>query len=405
MPSRVLRHCMVVDNHYPDIRVEREANALIERGHRVDIICLRTPGTSRVERIGRLTIYRLPVSRRRGASAVTQLWEYTAFLAWATAMVTLRHLKARYDVVQVHNVPDFLVFSAGFAKATGAAVLLDLHDLMPEFFASRFGGDLRGPLARLVLLQERAAIGFADAVVTVTDLWRDALVARGVPAHKAHVVMNVPDERRFPIREPLTRSDGPVTVVYHGTLTRRYGLDILLTAFADARARHPMRLLIHGRGEFADDARRLANDLGLGDAVTFSNALLTTDELAALIGQGDIGVVPNRNDILTDGILPTKLMEYAALGIPGIVSRSTAVASYFTDDMVRFVEPGNSDDLADALVELAAHPEERAALARNAQRFSREHRWSDQAAAYVDLVERLADARSTKSGNGRETTT
>jgi glycosyltransferase involved in cell wall biosynthesis len=378
MPSRVLRHCMVVDNHYPDIRVEREANALIERGHRVDIICLRTPGTSRVERIGRLTIYRLPVSRRRGASAVTQLWEYTAFLAWATAMVTLRHLKARYDVVQVHNVPDFLVFSAGFAKATGAAVLLDLHDLMPEFFASRFGGDLRGPLARLVLLQERAAI---------------------------HVVMNVPDERRFPIREPLTRSDGPVTVVYHGTLTRRYGLDILLTAFADARARHPMRLLIHGRGEFADDARRLANDLGLGDAVTFSNALLTTDELAALIGQGDIGVVPNRNDILTDGILPTKLMEYAALGIPGIVSRSTAVASYFTDDMVRFVEPGNSDDLADALVELAAHPEERAALARNAQRFSREHRWSDQAAAYVDLVERLADARSTKSGNGRETTT
>jgi glycosyltransferase involved in cell wall biosynthesis len=77
------------------------------------------------------------------------------------------------------------------------------------------------------------------------------------------------------------------------------------------------------------------------------------------------------------------------------VSRTTAVESHFTDDMVRFAEPGNAEDLAEALVELANDPEQRAALASNAQRFSRQFRWADQAADYVALVDRLAQPRNT----------
>ena len=391
MPAPAPRHCMVVDNQYPDIRVEREANALLERGYRVDVICLRSPGKPRTERIGRLTIHRLPITRRRGAGAAAQLWEYLTFTAWATAMVTLRQLRAPYDVVQVHNVPDFLVFSAVVPKLQGAAVILDLHDLMPEFFASRFGGGLQSPLARAVLLQERLSTAFADQVITVTDLWRARLMRRGIHGDKVHVVMNVPDERAFPIREPtVRRTDGPLTVIYHGTVTRRYGIDVLLMAFAIARQRVPLRLLIHGRGEYMGEAQELANQLGMADAVTFSKSLLSTSELSALVTEADIGVVPNRNDLFTDDILPTKLMEYAALGIPSIVSRSTAVESQFTDEMVRFVEPANADELADAMVELAVDPDLRATLASGAQRFSRQFRWADQAAEYVALVDRLA---------------
>lgn len=391
MSSRTPRHCMVVDNVYPDVRVERETNALLERGYQVDIICLHSPGMPRTERIGRLTIRRVRISRRRGASAFRQLWEYASFLAWATALVTLRQLRARYDVVQVHNVPDFLVFSAILPKLQGAAVILDLHDLMPEFFASRFGGDLNSPLARAVRLQERFATAFADQVITVTELWRSQLGRRGVPATKVHVVMNVPDDEAFPIREPIVRrTDGPLTVVYHGTVTHRYGIDVLLTAFAVARHRVPIRLLIHGRGEYMVEAQELADRLGITDQVRFSTGFLSTAEMATLVSDGDIGVVPNRNDLFTDGILPTKLMEYAAFGIPTIVSRSSAVETYFSDDMVRFVEPANVDDLAEAIVELAADPDRRAALAHGMQRFSRQFRWVDQAADFVAIVDRLA---------------
>jgi glycosyltransferase involved in cell wall biosynthesis len=389
---------MVVDNAYPDVRVEREANALLERGYEVDVICAGLPGQPRRERRGRLTVYRLPVRRRRGASPIAQLWEYLAFLCMATAMVAMQHLKARYDVVQAHNVPDFLVFTAALPKLMGSGVILDLHDLMPEFYASRFGGRMDSLLVRLVRLQERAAASFADRVITVTEAWRATLVDRGIAPRKVTVVMNLPDDRIFRPREPMIRESEPLTVIYHGTFAYRSGLDVLIRALQRARQRAALRLLLHGRGEYLEEAQRLVERLDLGDAVEFSTRSLPTDELPNLLSRADIGVVPYRRDIFTDGIFPTKLMEYAVLGIPSIVSRSSAVEAYFTPDMVRFVEPGDVEDLADALCELASDADLRRRLATNALDLAKHRVWRDQADTYVSLVDELND-RKTKAAN------
>jgi glycosyltransferase involved in cell wall biosynthesis len=382
---------MVVDNHYPDVRVEREAHALLDRGYAVDVICLRREGEPRVERMGVLSVYRLPGRRHRGASPLLQLWEYVTFMVLATAMVTLRHMRTPYASVQVHNVPDFLVFSALLPKLRGSGVILDLHDLMPEFFASRFGGRMDSALVRAVAFQERMSAAFSDEVITVTHPWRQTLVNRGVPAHKVTVVMNLPDERIFAPRPlPDARPAGdPLTVIYHGTFAHRYGLDLLIRGFARARERHPLTLLLHGRGEYLEVMRDTVDQLGVRDAVQFSTDPLPTDALPDLIRRADIGVVPYRSDVFTDGILPTKLMEYAALGIPSIVSRTRAVEEYFSDEMVRFVEPGSVDGLADALSELAADSARRRSLAQNALRFSQEHQWESEAAAYAEVVDRV----------------
>jgi glycosyltransferase involved in cell wall biosynthesis len=155
-----------------------------------------------------------------------------------------------------------------------------------------------------------------------------------------------------------------------------------------------LRLLVHGRGEYLDELRRLADELRISDRVEFSTGLLATAELAALIRRADIGVVPNRNDTFTDGILPTKLLEYAALSVPAIVSRSSAVEAYFTSDMVRFVTSGDVQQLADAIVQLAGDSELRRSLAVNAQQFTRQHRWEDEAKFYVDLVNDVIEQKS-----------
>ena len=107
------RHCMVVDNYYPDIRVEREARALVRRGHQVDVICLRNEGEPAVEHADGITIHRLPVRRQRGMSLKVQLREYVSFFLRATFLVTRRHLRRRYDVVQAHNVPIMAVPTMG----------------------------------------------------------------------------------------------------------------------------------------------------------------------------------------------------------------------------------------------------------------------------------------------------
>jgi glycosyltransferase involved in cell wall biosynthesis len=145
--------------------------------------------------------------------------------------------------------------------------------------------------------------------------------------------------------------------------------------------------------------RKMVDELGLHDSVRFSTEPLPTEALPDLIRSAEMGVIPYRSDVFTDGILPTKLMEYAALGIPAIVSRTPAVEAYFGNHMVRFVEPGSVEGLADALSELAARPEQRSELARNALRFAQERRWESEATTYAAVVERAGRRRTTKSAN------
>jgi len=316
--------------------------------------------------------------------------EYLAFLVLAAVRAGVLQVRHRYRTVQVHNLPDFLVFAAIVPKLGGARVILDLHDLMPEFYASRFGRPLSSLPVRLITLQEGLAARFADRVITVTDLWRSTLEGRGVPAAKLSVLMNLPDPAIFGGPAPPGELDGTrFTLVYHGTLAQRYGLDVALHALAIARRDVAARLIIHGRGDLLESLAALADELGVRDDVVFSTDRLPSEELPALLRRADAAVVPYRRDIFTDEILPTKLMEYAALDIPTIVTRTPAVEAYFDESAVRFVPAEDPEELAAAIVELARDPAARASLARNAARFRERHDWTRSAAAYVELVREL----------------
>ncbi|HET7521558.1 MAG TPA: glycosyltransferase family 4 protein [Candidatus Limnocylindria bacterium] len=386
------RHLMIVHNHWPDPRVEREARALVAGGIEVDVLCARDPYDSPDSDFAGIDVQRLPVWRRRGRGPVLQMLEYLAFLALAAVHAAVRHGRRRYRTIQVHTPPDFLVFAALVPKLTGAKVILDLHDLMPEFYASRFGSSLSALPVRLVAWQERLSTRFADRVITVTDTWRRTLAQRGVARDKLSVLMNLPDPAIYG-RDgaEAARPDGPITLVYHGTLAARYGLDIALRALARARQEIPIRMIIHGHGDLLETLPDLAEELGIADAVEFSTRRLASEELPALLRRADAAVVPYRRDIFTDGILPTKLMEYAALGIPAIASRTPVIEEYFDESMVRFVPPEDVEALAAAMVELARDPELRADLARSATQFTERHSWPAASADYVAMVRSLAD--------------
>ena len=50
-------------------------------------------------------------------------------------------------MIHVHSVPDFLVFAALVPKLLGARIILDIHDILPEFYASKFGASKDSRLA------------------------------------------------------------------------------------------------------------------------------------------------------------------------------------------------------------------------------------------------------------------
>jgi glycosyltransferase involved in cell wall biosynthesis len=393
--GRPPRHCMVVENHWPDIRVEREARALLAGGYEVDVICEEGAGYSAGTTFeDGITVHRLPVRRQGGAGLRTQLTEYLSFFARASIRLVGLHRHRRYATVQAHNVPDFLVFAAIVPKLTGTAVILDLHDLMPEFFASRFRKPMSSLTVRALRLQERLAVAFADHVITVSDPWRETLIARGAPPDRVSVVMNLPDPDPFGVPPERTPDhDGPIRILYHGTFAHRLGVDLLLDAVAALRSRYSLELTVHGVGEMLDALRAQSRDLGLDDIVTFSTTRLPTRDLGRLIASADIGVVPYRSDVFTDGIVPTKLMEYAYFGVPSVASRSSAVMHYFGGDAVAYCEPGDVESLRAAIESLLADRERRLEMGRRIRAFSSAHRWEEEAARYHALVESLHPSR------------
>ncbi len=382
---------MIVHAYYPrtETRVQREAEALVDAGYAVDVICLRGEGEAPRERYRGVEVHRLPIKLNK-ATLLRQSLNYVRFSLLAGSRLRRLQLQHRYRTVQVHNLPDFLVFCALVPKLQGVPVILDLHDLMPEFFEGRFGLGRHGVPAALVRLQERLACRFADHVITVSDRWRQTLIARGVAEDKCSVVMNVADERIFTPRRRPGSNGTKLRLIYHGTLTYRYGLDLAIRAVGLVKDEIPgIRLTIMGSGDQRSDLLALRRELHLEPYVDLVDGWVPEEQLPDTIAQADLGVVPYRNDVFTDGILPTKLMEYAAVGLPCIAARTIAIETYFRGSMVEFFRPGDVDDLARCIRELHRSPERRSALADRSTRFTERYRWSAIGAEYVATVKRL----------------
>ncbi len=389
-----LRHCMVVHAHYPlgETLVQRQAEALMDHGIEVEVVCLRLPGERPLESVNGVQVHRLDVQRRTERNFLYQFVEYLNFFARATVYLTRLHLKSGFDVIQVHDLPDFLVFCAIVPRWMGARVFLQIRDLMPEFFAARTGRPADDPLVGLIALQEQISCRFAEHVVTVTEAWRQVLIARGVPPDKCSVVMNLADTRYFyPVRDRRERKAPDLHVVYHGSLAYRYGVDLVLEAVAMVRNELPgLRVSILGGGEERERLIQRASELHLDDIVQFSKNYLGLDELVPILRCADVGVVPNRNDPFTDSLVPTKLLEYAAMEMPAIAARTRGIESYFDGEMVEFFEPDSAQDLAKAIRRLYRDPARRRALGETMAAFNRRHNWSEESERYVRFVDSFA---------------
>jgi glycosyltransferase involved in cell wall biosynthesis len=384
---------MVVHAYYPpgEPRVQREAEALVDAGYEVDVICLRGRGERPRERYRGVDIHRLAV-RRDKSSLGRQFRSYLHFLTLAAVQLSKLQVRQRYHTVQVHNLPDFLVFCALLPRLQGVPIILDLHDLMPEFFAGRFGEDRRRWLGRMVKWQERLACRFAHHVITVSEHWRQALVRRGVPEEKCSVVMNVADQRIFRPRRAPRSSGQEFRLIYHGTVTHRYGLDLAVRAVGMLKDEMPdIRLTVLGRGDAMPSLVRLRRELGLEDHVELRDEYVVAEGLPEILAAADLGIVPSRDDVFTDALLPTKLMEYGAMGIPCVAARTTAIEAYFRDTMVEFFRPGDVGDLARCIRELRRSPERLAALADGSRNFRERYNWDQVSTEYVGLVGGLPD--------------
>jgi glycosyltransferase involved in cell wall biosynthesis len=391
-----LRVGVITFDWYPyEPRALRLAETAANAGYEVDVICLRQPNERGYGVHNGVHIYRVPMSRSIGGSLPITILQWCWFLLLAGVTMAWLHLRRPYNVVHVHNMPDFLVFSAFIPKLLGAKIILDVQDVSPELMAAKAKGRQRGVVTRLATFQEHISIAFAHHVVTTGWIFEEVLLQRGVPKEKITSILNsadpslFPPSRRCPLPFESSQEGQPFIVMYHGTLAERNGLDTAIRALALAHRVVPqLRLDIQGNGEQLPALKQLAIELGVSERVVFTDSC-PIDKLVDFVVHGDVGIIPYRCNGFAELVLPTKTYEFAWMCRPMIASDTRAIRSMFRPESIVLCDPSKAESFADAMIDLYQHAEKRARMIASAAEDYIPYRWELEAERYQQLLASL----------------
>jgi glycosyltransferase involved in cell wall biosynthesis len=388
-----MKVCMVAYTFYEeDNRVRRYAEALAKRGDQVDAVALRKGGQPKEEILNGVHIYRIQSRVVNEKSKFTYLGRILSFLIRSMLFLTRKQLSGqRYDLVHVHSVPDFEVFSAIVPKLMGSKIILDIHDLLPEFYTSKFKTPKDSFTFSALVAAERMSAAFSDHVIAANHVWEKRIEDRSVGQGKCTTVLNFPDTDIFQKRG-RQRDDGKFVIIYPGTLNYHQGLDIAIRAFARIEAQAPeAEFHIYGEGDQTDMLKSLIDELGLRGKI-FLNNRLPLDEIAGVIESADLGVVPKRKDGFGNEAFSTKILEFMTLGVPVIVPDTLIDQYYFNDSVACFFRANDEKSLADALLLLIKNRDMRQKLVANASEFVRQYNWDSNKHTYFELVDSLVSS-------------
>ncbi len=378
-----------------DPRPRREAEALARAGMKVDVICLRQNSSVRWhEIVNGIDVYHVPLKRRRSGKLV-YMAQYAWFLFCSFAFLLARSFHKRYRLVHVHNMPDFLVFSALVPQWLGAKVILDLHDPMPELFRSIYGLPEEHYIVRWLKRMERRSIAQAHQVLTPNLAFKNLFASRSCPPEKIVTVMNSPETAifnaaKYPVVNGRHDPQRPFILMYHGLLVERHGLDLAVRAVNQLRAKIPgIRLHLYGEPtDYLQKIQELVRELKVEDRVKF-HGFKTLPEIAACISTIDVGLIPNRSSSFTQINFPTRIFEYLAMHKPVIVPDTQGIQDYFGPDDIVFFKAGDDADLARKIEWAFENPEGLETRLKKGRAIYERLTWDREEEKFVNLVGKL----------------
>ena len=312
------------------------------------------------------------------------------FFVTSGVLLTRKHFRNPYDLIHVHNIPEWLVFAVWLPKLFGARILLDIHDLVPELFSAKFNRRRVSFMEPALRAVEAVSCRFSDHVIISNHLWRDTIVARSVSDSRCSVFFNNIDPELFYPRARTRRDDRRI-VLFPGTLQWHQGVDIAIKAFPKVLEKVPAaEFHIYGCGGVLNELMALVRELRLESKVLFCTPVGLKD-VPQLIANADLGVVPKRAHSFGNEAYSTKIMEFMSQGVPVVISRTAIDSYYFDESQVRFCESESVESFAAGIIEVLTDEDLRQRLVRNASAYVSRNNWGCKKQEYLDLVDGLMD--------------
>ena len=363
---------------------------LARRGHDVEIFtCATTRQSDALERssvVEGLRVYRF--------GSVVSLGEFGRVWPGFARGV----FRGEFDVVHAHSFRHpHTDLSMVVSKFSGSASVLTTHSPFHP-------GGVRGPLARALVpiydnLFAPTTLGYFGTVIALTSDEAEVLRRMGATADQIAVIPHGVDAVHFSGSDPsLFRSkfglEGRDVALCLSRINRTKGLDVLLDSFSSIAQTVPNLTLVFAGGctspkeeEFLAELKRKALALGVQGRVVFTGRL-TDEEKASAYEACTVFVLPSIYEPY--GIV---LLEAAAHGKPLISTRTGGPKSIIVEGVTGLlVAPGESRELAEALLHLATHKEAAARMGEEARRMAREHTWEKVAEATERVYLRITSA-------------
>lgn len=316
--------------------------------------------------------------------------------AWATALANAA-AESRPELIHVHSGRrgyETALVALAVGELLGVPVVYEVRG----FFESLWTSDVRWAEQSEIFRRRRdtetRCMQRAAAVVTLSESMRAEIVARGVREEHVHVVPNGVDADTF---APRPRSSalaarwglaGRFVFGYVSNLDHfREGQELLIEAALRLRRRGvPATALIVGEGRRRGQLERLAQDVGVEDAVVFTGRV-PHEEVLDYYALCDVFVVPRVDERAARLVTPLKPLEAMALGIPLLVSDLPALVEIIGGGVRgTSFRTGDLDSLTAELEAIYQDPSRARALADEARNWVRTERsWARNGQRYGEI--------------------
>jgi putative colanic acid biosynthesis glycosyltransferase WcaI len=355
---------LIVSQWYPPepVRLLAElAESLQSRGHDVEVLTgfpnyphgTIYPGYKQRliqrELRGGVRVVRVPLYPDHSRSSIKRVLNYLSFALTASFLGPF--VTQRPDVVFVYGTPYTTALPGWLvSRIKRAPVVFELLDLWPESLAA--SGMLSNRFAlRVVHFFTRAVHAFSAAVLVITDGFRRALLADGVPEEKIHVVSNWVDVDFFrPLSVP--RRDRNFKVLFAGNLGPMQGVETIVGAAGLLREQSDIEILIAGDGIALSEMAERVRQEGLTNVRFLGRR--PESEMPALFASVDALLVHLKAEPLLEITIPHKIFAYMASGKPIIAAVRGDAASIVEDARAGICcAPGSPEAMAEAIRGLA----------------------------------------------------
>jgi len=405
-----MKICMVLNSYFPpDIRVEKEARALLSAGHKIYLLSLGKRGMSEKEVIGGIKVIRIFPSE----IIFNIVKRYSVFGIFFIDLLWKRNLskvikRYKIDIIHVHDLP-MVKTAASISKKSNIPIIADLHENYPEAVRAWRKEKLNWkskifslitPIWRWKRL-ERSVLQRMDRIITVVDEAKEHYVNDcGIPSEKITVVMNAEDLDEFDNleidRSLVTKYENNFVISYIGGFGPHRGIDTAIKSMPQILKEIPdaKLLLVGGKGseEYEKELKKLCEELKIENNVEFPG-WVDFSYVPSYIALSNVCLVPHHASGHTNTTIPHKLFQYMAMRKPVIVTDCKPLKRLVEECDCGIVVPsGDYNEMAEAVIRLYKDKEYARKLGENGRRAVEEkYNWENEAKKLCELYKRLEE--------------